>query len=83
MHLAISPPACVCVCVESDVMDKLLKIVWQALIRFELCLAGSSQNKATSERLADLLCRFGDWPGGVGGQGDPCPTWKCSRGLFL
>lgn len=64
-------------------MDKLLKIIWQALIWFKLCLAGSSPNKAASERLADLLYRFGDWPGGVGGPGDRCPAWKFSRGLFL
>lgn len=64
-------------------MDDALKIIWQALIWLKLYLAGSSENKAASEGFADLLYLFGDWPGGVGGQGDKCPTWKFSWGLFL
>lgn len=39
--------------------------------------------KTASVRLADLLYLFGDWPGGVGEQGDRGPARKLSRGLFL
>lgn len=49
----------------------------------EMLLGKLRPNKAASERLADLLYLFGDWPGGVGEQGDKGPAWKFSRGLFL
>lgn len=48
-----------------------------------IMLGRPGAHQAASERLADLLYLFGDWPGGVRGQGEKCPEWKFSRGLFL
>lgn len=80
-HLSTSPCTCACVHVLEELwMHNSLLQTPQWL---KGGIAGSSSNPAASQRPADPLYLFGDWPGGVGEQGEKGPAWKFPRGFFL